>query len=106
MRLDVYLNKDKETIYTSNITHNLTGMAEEAGIYKHLWRPEELHIKKASELIDPLIEGLSKMLREPERFRKFNAPNGCGSYEDFIQFVQEYIIACADNPNSEVETWR
>lgn len=27
-------------IFSANITHNLNAMAEAAGIYKHLWRPE------------------------------------------------------------------
>src|SRR6266496_3980933 len=45
-------------LYWRNITHNLNTMADAAGIYKHLWRPEELGITKAGELIAPLAAGL------------------------------------------------
>jgi len=48
MSLDVYLMKTMPTsVYDANITHNLGAMAEAAGIYKHLWRPEEIGITKA-----------------------------------------------------------
>lgn len=63
MSLDVYLRLDNgNEVYDANITHNLNTMAEEAGIYKHLWRPEELGITKAKDLIEPLAEGLAKMV--------------------------------------------
>ena len=39
--------REPEGAYSANITHNLGKMAEEAGIYKHLWRPEEIGITKA-----------------------------------------------------------
>ena len=43
--------KQEETetneVYSANITHNLNTMADEAGIYKHLWRPDEIKITKA-----------------------------------------------------------
>lgn len=62
MSLDVHLTKVMPTeVFGSNITHNLGEMAEEAGIYKHLWRPEEIGITKADQLIAPLREGLARL---------------------------------------------
>lgn len=44
MSLDVYLEGPPvpQDVFWANITHNLGRMADEAGIYKHLWRPEEI----------------------------------------------------------------
>ncbi|MBK8772221.1 MAG: hypothetical protein IPM06_17610 [Rhizobiales bacterium] len=66
MSLSVRLSKVRETtIYASKITHNLNKMASAAGIYKHLWRPEEIGITKAAQLIEPLREGLALLLSDP-----------------------------------------
>ena len=81
MSLDVTLTATKPTeVYWANITHNLNDMAEEAGIYKHLWRPDEVGIKVACELILPLERGLALMKLDPERFKAFDAENGWGVY--------------------------
>jgi len=107
MSLDVYLTEVRETtIYDRNITHNLNKMAEEAGIYKHLWRPEEIGITKASQLIEPLRAGLGLLLTDPERFKKFNPPNGWGDYEGLVNFVSEYLATCEENPNASVRVSR
>jgi len=107
MSLDVCLTKLMPVeVYTSNITHNLSLMADEAGIYKHLWRPEEIGITKAEQLVQPLEEGLKLLKSDPERFRKFNAPNGWGVYENFVEFVEGYLAACKEYPDATVEVSR
>lgn len=107
MSLDVYLTRMMpSTVYDANITHNLGKMAEAAGIYKHLWRPEELGITKAEELIKPLEEGLALLKSDPVRFEKFNSPNGWGMYEHFVPFVENYLNACKENLNATIETSR
>ena len=107
MSLDVYLSEVRETvIYDRNITHNLNKMADEAGIYKHLWRPEEIGITKAGQLIEPLREGLALLLSDEERFRKFDPENKWGDYEGLVDFVREYLSACEVNPNAYVRVSR
>lgn len=107
MSLDVSLIATVPTeVYTANITHNLTNMAEAAGIYKHLWRPEELGITMAHELITPLTEGLARLTAEPERFEKLNPENGWGDYESLVRFVRRYLAACVENPNATIEVSR
>jgi len=107
MSLDVYLTEVRETtIYDRNITHNLNKMADEAGIYKHLWRPEEIEITKAAQLIEPLREGLSLLLSDPERFKKFDPENKWGDYDGLVNFVREYLAACEENPNASVSVSR
>lgn len=94
--------KDWECFYSSNITHNLGEMADEAGIYKCLWHPEEIGIKKAKQLIEPLENGLADLKARPDYFKKFNSPNGWGMYEHFVPFVEEYLKACKEHPNANV----
>ena len=107
MSLDVTLIKIQPTeVFSANITHNLNKMAEEAGIYKHLWRPEEISIYLAGELIEPLEEGLQLMKQDPERFKKFNAKNGWGLYKHFIPWIEEYIKACKEYPDAIIEISR
>ena len=101
-----HTHKFKPTLFDANITHNLGEMAEAAGIYKALWRPEELGITKASQLIVPLVEGLGKLKACPDEFKKFNAPNGWGKYEDLIRFVNIYIDACAEHPDADISVSR
>ena len=68
-----------ESFYNANITHNLGAMAKEAGIYQHCWRPEEIDVTTARQLIEPLRAGLALMESDPNRFKKFDAPNGWAS---------------------------
>ena len=107
MSLDVYLRAVRPTtVHSANITHNLNKMADEAGIYKHLWRPDEIEITKAEQLIEPLRAGLELLKSDPERFKKFNPENGWGTYEGLVSFVQEYLASCEENPDAEVSVSR
>ncbi len=51
-------------VFSDNITHNLTEMADAVGLYKPLWRPDEIGITKANQLIGILAEGLQTLIRE------------------------------------------
>lgn len=81
-------------------------MAEAAGIYECLWRPDEIGIETARQLIEPLSVGLMKLLANPDKFKKYNPPNGWGTYDDLVCFVRDYLEACEDNPNSLVRVSR
>lgn len=93
-------------VFDANITHNLTDMAEVAGIYKHIWRPEEVGITFAKELIDPLREGLHKLKSNPDLYKQYNPFNGWGNYEGFVNFVQDYLDACYKYPDSKIKVCR
>lgn len=97
---------ESDTLFSANITHNLNTMAEEAGIYQHLWRPGELDITLASQLIDPLREGLHRLKSDPERFEALNPKNGWGSYDGLVEFVDKYLDACYQYPDATVEADR
>src|SRR5882757_838227 len=76
--------RESPEVFEANITHSLNDMAGEAGIYECLWRPDEIGITKAAELIDPLRAGIALMKSDPPRFEKHNPTNGWGSYEVFV----------------------
>jgi TRAP-type uncharacterized transport system substrate-binding protein len=109
MGLDLSLKKtvtEYKTVFDANITHNLTEMANKAGIYKALWRPEELEITKASQLVNLLEEGLAKLKADPEFYRQFDASNGWGIYDDFVPFVERVLEACKEHPDADIEASR
>ena len=107
MSLDVYLSIMAPTVcYDSNITHNLTKMADAAGIYKYLWRPDEIGVTHAKQLIHPLTVGLAKLRSEPEKFLPFNPVNGWGDYNNLVAFVENYLAACVANPDAIVSVSR
>ncbi len=119
MSLDVYLirkkfvtydmvtfTEEEEEVYSDNITHNLNKMAEAVGLYQHLWRPDEIGITKASQLIEPLIIGLKKLREDQLYLETLNPSNGWGSYEGLVKFVRLYLDACKEFPDAEVKIWR
>jgi len=107
MSLDVTLFAIKRvSVFDYNITHNLNTMAARAGIYRYLWRPEEMRIERAGELIEPLEDGLYRLKSLPEHFKKYNPSNGWGNYEALVMFVEDYLRACREHPEAEIHTSR
>ena len=96
------LEEKEECVYDANITHNLGEMADKAGIYYALWRPEEIEKSKAKDIIELLEKGLSDLKSRPEYFEQFNSPNGWGMYEHFVPFVEEYLQACKEHPETDI----
>lgn len=117
------LEPQRESLYRSNITHNLNRMADEAGLYEALWRPyqlkegydipesdyqaeykfEEANPVKAYEIIPIIEKGLEDMKARPKHYEKFNSSNGWGMYKHFVPFIEEYLEALKQYPESFVE---
>lgn len=93
-------------VFSANITHNLGNMASEAGIYEYVWRPEELGIMKAKELIEPLKAGIAELKRNPIKYKQFNPSNGWGSYDIFVPWLEKYLVACEEYPEAEITVSR
>lgn len=98
--------EESETVYSANITHNLSKMAGEAMLYNCLWRPDEHGITRAEQLIPLLTTGLALLTSDPERFKMFNPSNGWGDYDGLVDFVANYLAACTEYPSAEVSVWR
>lgn len=95
-------NELDDEVYWRNITHNLNTMAGKAGIYYQLWRPDEIGVTHAGQLIDPLRQGLMVLENNPDKFKEFNPENGWGNYDGLVDFVREYLKACEEYPQAEV----
>lgn len=103
MSLDVWLNDPAEgQVFDWNITHNLNTMATEAGIYRQLWRPDEIGALVAGDIADALEAGLILLVTQPDRFRAFNPENGWGDYSGLVCFVTEYHSACRKWPKATI----
>jgi hypothetical protein len=107
MSLSLYLSEIKEVdVFERNITHNLGKMAREAGIYEVLWRPEEIGIDKASDMIPFLEKGVEALKSDPERFKELNPENGWGRYEGLLGFARDTLAACKEYPDARVSASR
>ena len=93
-------------VFTSNITHNLGEMANKADIYKACWRPEEIGAIIAKDIIPILEKGLEEMKMRPDYYRQFDSPNGWGTYDHFVPWVEEYLMACKKYPDAIIEVDR
>ena len=107
MSLDVYLEDENgDTLYERNITHNLNKMADAAGIYEVLWRPEEVGITYAYQIVCPLSDGLTILVLNKSEFEAYNPENGWGDYEGLVMFCSDYLQVCKDNPNALIRICR
>jgi len=102
----LHTRKVRAEYYDANITHNLGEMADRAGIYRALWRPDENGFERAEQLIEPLEKGLALLQSDPDRFRAFNPENGWGSYEGLVRFTQNYLAACREYPTATIHVSR
>ena len=93
-------------VYHANITSNLGKMADKAGIWIHLWEPNETGITTAKQLVEPLNAGLNRLKSNPSFFKQFNPPNGWGTYDGLVQFVEDYLNACERFPEATIRVSR
>lgn len=114
-----------ETVYEGSFTHNAGRVADKVGIYESIWRPyrlrsnnaefenneeeyefEERQIIRAKEITPHLELGLKLLKSDPEHYKTFDPSNGWGKYDDFVPFVERYLEACKDYPESVIEVSR
>lgn len=116
MPLDFFLTISVDTggeqpheieLYETNITHNLGKMAREAGIYRALWHGEgKEKTGKAGDIIEDLQKGLDDMKSNPDKYKRLDAPNGWGTYEQFVPFVEKVLEACKKHPKADIDACR
>ncbi len=97
-----HTTKEEEVYFEGGITHNLSTMAREAGLYRCLWCPEELGKTRASQLCEPLSLGLKYLKGSQDWFEKFSPEGGAGSYQELVAFVSNYLEACLEHPDANV----
>lgn len=87
-----------QEVFTVNITHNLTEMASAVNIYNGLWRPNYTFDKITPELLSKIEAGHRELYRNPEKYRKYDASNGWGTYDDFLPVVAKIMYALHEYP--------
>jgi len=92
----------EEEMFEANITHNLGEMADKAGIYEACWRPENIGAKKAKDILPILEKGYEDLKARPDYYKQFDSPNGWGLYEHFLPWVESYMNACKEYPETEI----
>lgn len=107
MSLDLYLERVQlTTVFDANITHNLASMADKAGIYGCLWRPEENGIETAAQVAVLLRKAIADMKDRPDYYRQFEASNGWGLYDNFVPWCERVLAACEEFPDATVRASR
>lgn len=87
-------------LFWRNITHNVTPMWRLAGCYDALYR---MHGRPASEALPALRAGLTAMRSDPNAFRMLNSPNGWGTYEGAVDFLEAVVRAFEAHPDATIE---
>ena len=110
MSLDIHLSTTIDGTHL-NLTHNLGKMAasvkaEKGTLYQLLWRPEELYIYRAEELIEPLTAALMVLMSDKERLSKLNPENGYGDYDGLLKVTIAYLANCQKFPHGKIEVDR
>lgn len=100
-------DKDLEdfVLKSLNIGNDFSPLAKKAGIYTHIWKPEELEIANAKDLIEPLSEGLKKLKENPMEYTKLGLEGGFVPWRGFVIFVEEYLKACVEWPKAKIEVF-
>ena len=93
-------------VFDANITHNLSTMAKEVGIYWSCWRPEEIGAVYAKDIIPLLQDGLRFLKEYPNICKQFDDPNDWGTYDQFVPWVEEYLEACIKYPEAIIHVSR
>lgn len=101
-----YTEYETTEVFDRNITHNLGKMANKAGIYYAMWRPDEKGWKTAKDVLTTLEIGLVELQANPDKYKKLNPENGWGSYDDLVDFVEVYVDACRKYPEAVIEVSR
>ncbi|MDL2255661.1 hypothetical protein LJC38_03665 [Parabacteroides sp. OttesenSCG-928-K15] len=94
------------TLSNLNVTHNLNNMAKAVGLYEVLWRPEEIGITRASQMIPFLEKGIEELKANPEKYKTFTPPNGWGDYDIFVDFCKSVLRDCREYPDATIEVGR
>lgn len=100
----IVVRESTKTVFETNITHNLTEMAKQVGLYEALWHPEDMGATKAGDLRLALISGYAILLMNRELCEQYEPSNGWGTYLSLCDAVSDYKDACIKYPDAIIET--
>lgn len=100
--------EDVEPIDVGNITHNLTEMAEAAGLYEAMWRPEDIKagVVTGRDVLPLLEDGIAWLVAHKEEAEKLNPENGWGDYDCLLATARAYRDVCRQYPGGRISVGR
>jgi hypothetical protein len=110
MSLDISLTVKADTgnsetenieVYSANITHNLSSMAQAVGVYDATWGA---YGKDASTSMIPVVIAIQRLKDDPARYDEYSASNEWGTRDQFIAFLSRFLTACEMHPNATIHT--
>lgn len=87
-----------------NITNNLIDFAIALNCYECIWKPKNLNIITAYQLLPHLYEAYYNVIKYGDIYLSLLPKNGWGTKEQFLNFIDQYIEACITYPNTLIET--
>lgn len=84
-----------------NYTSNMACAWRAAGAQIHEWDG-----KRAGDCAAQLADAIAVMVRDPARFRAFDAPNGWGSYETLVPSLRKLLRILRQAPDGVVSVSR
>lgn len=85
-----------------NVTYNLSEMLREAGFVG--W-PKARDTMKASEFLAHLAGVLATLKANPDKYSKYDSPNGWGTYLDLIPSLEEFFSRIPLHRNDLQLSW-
>ena len=76
-------------VFDRNQTSNVARMWRAAGVDLSEWKD-----RPVGEVVEPLSEAVAAMKADPDKYRAMNPPNGWGSYETCLAFLESILTAC------------
>lgn len=104
MSLDIWLSYELEpgeyvTVFSANITHNLSEMWSAAGIREVLYDKEDTQARDHVVAIRAAIED---MRAKPDTYRKYDSPNGWGTYNGAVPWLEKLLCAFEKFPSARI----
>ena len=104
MSLTLYFLQTREVEEAScNITHNLHDMAKALGVYELLWQPENTPDMKAKDILPEINRAITKLVSNQEKYMVYESPNGWGTVNGMLKFLQKVRTACEEFPESRLK---
>lgn len=89
-------------VFSMNITHNLSTMADKAGFYEQLWYLSG--IRTCEDLLPYIEAGLAELKWKPNEYSQYSNKGGWGTYEQFVDWLQKLIDNLKIDPKADLFT--
>ncbi len=111
MSLDLYLRETPcETCGHQRENFNINYTYNASPMWFKIYPDDESMVfidgMTGKEAYKKLLFARKYMENHREEMIKLEPPNGCGSYNGFLDFINECIKACLEHPTLKWEAWR